>query len=168
MDHTPNSQNVQRLAEVFAGRVVTAERTLLRAGFGDPAALNDEAYRQRLRGDHFVLPEHSLLFCALCRSADFGRYLSIADALKLARFAYVPLDAADLNFILWAPATDYCAAMLPQYVATVRENGEQFERARECFSEGGTILTGLLADQFDVLIRPRRKVSRRWHCMEAA
>jgi len=159
MDSTNRTTNVQRLGEIFAERVVNAERTLLRAGFGDPAAMNDESFVQGLRGEHFVLPEHSFLFCALCWSADLGHYLSIADALKLARFADVPLHGDDLNDILWSPATDYCAAMLPQYVETVRDNGEQFTRARECFSEGGCILTGLLASEFDVLIRPKARAA---------
>jgi hypothetical protein len=77
----------------------------------------------------------------------------------------VTLDASDLRYIV---ATDHDPRLWPEYISTVKDNAEQFTRARECFSEGGRIITGLLADQFDVVIRPRRKVSRRWHCTEAA
>jgi len=167
MNHTPNEQPVQRLGEIFAGQVIEAERALLSAGIWDQPGLNDEAYRQGLRADHFVLPEHQFLFWYLCVSAECGRTPSdiYADTLKWARIAGVTLDASDLRYIV---ATDHDPRLWTEYVATVRDNAGQFERARECFSEGGTILTGLLADQFDVLIRPRRKVSHRWHCTEAA
>ena len=165
MDSNNPSTNVQRLGEIFAERVVNAERTLLSAGIWDPLGLHEHACEHGLAGWHFVLPEHSYVFAYLCLSVENDHLPTDAEALELAKVAGLALDASDLRYIV---ATDHDPRLWSEYVSTVKGNAEQFTRARECFSEGGTFLTGLLADQFDVLIRPRRKVSSRWHCMEAA
>ena len=165
MNHTSTPTNVQHLGEVFAARVVEAERTLLSAGLWDPLGLHEHAYEHGLAGWHFVVPEHSFVFAYLCLSVESDHAPSDSETVELAKLAGVTLHSEDLHYLI---ATDHDPRLWTAYVATVRHNAEQFTRARECFSEGGCILTGLLASEFDVVIRPRRKVSRRWHCTEAA
>ena len=165
MNHSDNGQHVQQLAEIFAGHVIEAERTLLSAGLWDPPGLHKHALDGGLAGWHFTLPEHSYVFAYLCLSVENDRAPSDVEALELAKVAGVALDHDDLSFIV---ATDHDPRLWAVYVEQVRENAESFKRASACFNEGGRILTGLLESEFDILIRPRRKVSRRWHRTEAA
>jgi hypothetical protein len=164
MNCTDPETHVHPLAETFSARVVEAERILLSAGLWDPPGLHEHACEHGLAGWHFVLPEHSYVFAYLCLSVENDHVPSDSEAVKLAKVAGVGLDPGDLRYIV---ATDHDPRLWSEYVETVRENGEQFKRASECFSEGGTILTGLLADQFDVVIRPRRTSSTQ-HRTEAA
>ena len=153
----PVHRSIHELGEVFAGRVLEAERTLLSAGLWDPPGLHEAARTHDLCGWHFVRPEHSFLCCYICMSVEDGRVPSDIEAIRLAKIVGVPLDASDLNYII---ATDYDPRMWTEYVETVVENARNFARAQECLREAVGVLVGTLAYDFDIIIRPRVRPSR--------
>jgi len=149
---TRSPQGIDDLAEVFAGRILEAERSLLSAGLWDPLGLHDHACEHGLGGSHFVLPEHSFVFAYLCLSVEADHVPSDAEALELAKVAGVALDAPDLRYIV---ATDHDPRLWSEYVQTVVENARDFTRARQGLREAVAVLIGTVAYDFDIIIRPR-------------
>jgi len=149
-------QGIDDLAEVFAGRILEAERSTLCAGWRDPAGLNEAACDAGLRGEHFVDARHSFQLAYLCTCAELDRWPTVDEALSLAGGCNdVYLDADDLDDVLWR--TDALPSMLAMLAETVVENSRDFTRARQGLREAVSVLIGTVAYDFDIIIRPRAR-----------
>jgi hypothetical protein len=155
---TDRPQAIHDLAEVFAARILEAERSLLSAGLWDPPGLHRVACEHGLAGCHFALSEHSYVFAYLCLSVENGHIPSDPEALELAKVAGVALDAPDLRYIV---ATDHDPRLWSEYVQTVVANAHDFTRARTALREAVGVLMGTIGFDFDIIIRPCVRPRRR-------
>lgn len=155
----PTPRTEQRLTDagqVYAFRIVEAERSILAVGWLDPAGLNEAACDAGLTGGDFAEEKHSFQFAYLCMAAHLGRRPTIGEALTLATTADVYLDWDDLSAVLRHIDDDALpSSMLPTLAETVVENSRDRDRAQACLIEGVGIMLGQVDFDFDVVIRPR-------------
>jgi hypothetical protein len=147
-------QTLTDLGQVYAVRILNAERALLCAGWRNHAGLDEAACNAGLLGEHFVDARHSYQFAYLCECAYWGCDPKPDEAIRFSRRCrdvYLNLD--DLNDTLWVD--DAYPSMLPMLAETVADNARDRQRAQASLREGVGILTAQLAFDFDIIVRPR-------------
>lgn len=161
----PTPQTEQPLADagqVYAYRILDAERSVLAVGWLDPVGLNEAACDAGLTGGDFVEEKHSFQFAYLCTAAHLGRRPTIGEALTLATTADVYLDLDDLSAVLRHIDDDaFPSSMLPMLAKTVVENSRDRDRAQTGLREVVEIMRGQLDWDFDIIIREREPVARK-------